>query len=38
MTPIMMAVEYGSVFIFDWLLDAQADLNILDGRKTSVLH
>ena len=34
----MLALEHQSVFIYDYLIDAGADVNYRDGNNLSVLH
>lgn len=34
----MLALEFKSLFIFEFLLEQGADVNLLDDRRMSVLH
>ena len=37
-TPLMLALEFKSVFIFEYLLEQGANVNLLDSKRMSVLH
>ena len=37
-SPLMLALEFGAMAIFDYLLYLEADVNQLDGRRVSLLH
>ena len=37
-TPLMLALEFKSIFIFEYLLEQGADVNALDKKRLSVLH
>ena len=37
-TPLMLALEFKSLFIFEYLLEQGANVNLLDDKRMSVLH